>query len=105
MFDNFSGILNFESLKSFRSDQNFRGSLKLVSPEEFKFAISEIRATDITNRWQHSGKYDPVLNILYLPRVSVKNLYPPNVNEYDLFFSVNRENGSEVVELLEIDPK
>ena len=105
VFDNFSGILNFESLKSFRSDQNFRGSLKLVSPEEFKFAISEIRATDITNRWQHSGKYDPVLNILYIPRVSVKNLYPPNVNEYDLFFSVNRENGIEVVELLEIDPK
>ena len=105
VFDNSSGILNFESLQSFGSDQNFRGSLKLMSREEFKFAISEIQATDIANRWQHSGKYDPDLNILYIPKVSIKNLSPPNFNEYDLFFSVNREDDNEVIKLLEIDPQ
>ena len=76
-----------------------------MSLKEFKFAISEIQATDIANRWQHSGKYDPDLNILYIPKVSIKNLSPPDFNEYHLFFSVNREDDNEMIKLLEIDPQ
>ena len=76
-----------------------------MSLKEFKFAISEIQATDFANRWQHSGKYDPDLNILYIPKVSIKNLSPPDFNEYHLFFSVNREDDNEVIKLLEIDPQ
>ena len=104
VFDNFSGILNFESLQSFGSDQNFKGSLKLISAKEFKFAINEIQPTDTSEGWQHSGKYDPQSNILYIPKVSVKNVSPADENEYDLFFSVKQVEDNEVITLLEIDP-
>ena len=50
-------------------------------------------------------RYDPDLNILYIPKESIKKLSPTNVNEYDLFFSVNREDDNEVIKLLEIDPQ
>ena len=104
MFDGQSGLLNFESLQSVGSDQNFKGSLKPLTANSLTFKINEIQTTDVSNRWQHSGKYDPDFNILYIPRVSIKNLSPPNNNEYDLFFSVKFQNNNEVIKLLEIDP-
>ena len=104
MFDAQAGLLNFESLQSVGSDQNFKGSLKPLVDNGLTFKINEIQTTDVSNRWHHSGKYDPDFNILYIPKVSITNLLPPNINEYDLFFGVNFQNNTEIIKLLEIDP-
>ena len=104
VFDSHSGLLHFESLQSLDSNQNFRGSLKPLTTDSLTFTINEIQATDFSNRWQHSGKYDSVFNILYIPKVSIKNLSPLNTNEYDLFFSVDLQSNTEIIKLFEIDP-
>ena len=104
VFDAQSGLLNFESLQSLGSDQNFIGSLKPITDNGLTFKINEIQTTDVSNGWHHSGKYDPHFNILYIPKVSITNLSSPNINEYDLFFGVNFQNNTEVIKLLEIDP-
>ena len=104
MFDSHSGLLHFESLQSLNSNQNFKGSLKPLTTDSLTFTISEIQATDVSKRWQHSGKYDPDFSLLYIPKVSIKNNSPLNTNEYDLFFSVDLQSNTEIIKLLEINP-
>lgn len=101
-YDAATGKLNFESLQVIGADETYDGSLNPPSSSTL-FTLDEIQVTGSTPVWQHSSAFDTNNSLLYLPKVTIENITPPDTTEYDLFFRLSNENGVDGFEFLEFE--
>jgi hypothetical protein len=72
---------------------------KVVEPGRILFDIQSASGVGLMGSWQHSARFDPIDELLYVPAVQVFN-YPGDSNKYDVYL---RRFNSSTLELLEYE--
>ncbi len=97
-YDAATGQLEFQSLQLLGADETYDGVLNPPGSNSSLFTLGEIEQTGSTPAWQHSSAFDANSSLLYLPRVNILNVSPPDTNEYDVYLRFNGVDGFEFVE-------
>ena len=84
-------------------DRTYDGHLNAPTEGSSLFTVGAIQQTGSTAIWQHSSAFDANSSLLYLPRVNLLNVSPPDTNEYDVYFRLNSEDGVDGLEFIEFE--
>jgi hypothetical protein len=102
-YDAATGQLNFQSLQLLGEDETYAGSLNPPVGNSTIFTINEFQATGSTPIWQHSSAFDSNSSLLYLPRVNVENVSPPEATEFDVYLRLKQEGDVTGLEFVEFE--
>ena len=101
-YDAATGQLEFQSLQLLGADETYDGVLNPPASNSSLFTLGEIVQTGSTPVWQHSSAFDADSSLLYLPRVNILNVAPPDTNAYDVYL---RFDGVDSFEFVEFEQK
>ncbi len=102
-YDAVTGQLDFQSLQLLGANETYDGHLNAPTEGSSLFTVGAIQQTGSTAIWQHSSAFDANSSLLYLPRVNLLNVSPPDTNEYDVYFRLNSEDGVDGLEFVEFE--
>lgn len=102
-YDASTGQLNFQSLQLLGTDQTYSGFLNPPVSGNTLFSLGEILTTGSRSSWQHNAAFDGSSMLLYIPRVNLLNVTPPETSEYDVYFRLLSKDGIDGFEFLEFE--
>ena len=85
------------------ANETYDGDLNAPPEGGSLFTVGAIQQTGSTAIWQHSSAFDANSSLLYLPRVNLLNVSPPDTNEYDVYFRLNNKDGVAGLEFIEFE--
>lgn len=102
-FDSATDELSFESLQALGIDTTYNGVLAPPAADSSLFTLKELNETGSTPIWQHGAAFDANQSLLYVPRVKVINISPPDSTEYDVYMRWTTEVGVDGLEFVELE--
>lgn len=102
-YDVESGQLNFQSLQILGDDETYDGYLNPPMSNSTIFTVGDLQFTGATPIWRHSSAFDSNTSMLYLPKVNLENVLPPDITEYDVYLRLKQEEDITGLEFVEFE--
>jgi hypothetical protein len=67
------------------------------------FTVGDLQLTGATPIWRHSSAFDSNTSLLYLPKVNLENILPPDITEYDVYLRLKQEDDITGLEFVEFE--
>ncbi len=102
-YDSTSGELYLQSLQLLGTDTTYDLVLQPPTAGSSLFTIKSFNETGSTPIWQHSSAFDANQSLLYVPRVNLLNVSPPDNNEYDVYMRLENDGNVDGLEFIEFE--
>ena len=102
-YDVESGQLNFQSLQILGDDETYDGHLNPPVSNSTIFTVGDLQSTGATPIWRHSSAFDSNTSLLYLPKLNLENILPPDITEYDVYLRLKQEDDITGLEFVEFE--